>query len=88
MTVFLGLLQAIASIPALVGLFDQFTAWYVQKRVAAMKAQDLDVIREALATHDQRPIEQQISSPVAGLPSGDPGTIIVDGSAIGLPKSS
>lgn len=86
MAIFLGILQALAAIPALAGLFDQFSAWYVAQRISSMKAEDADAIRKAVVDHDQRAIENAIGSTKTGELSGAPGTIVINGPPGGLPK--
>jgi hypothetical protein len=77
-----------AAIAFLTELFEAapvFEAWwqrlmvaYVEKAKERIKKENRDAIKKALATDDQRTIEEQIGSPTAGKPSGEPSAVIVD----------
>ena len=84
--VILGVLKALAAIPSLVSVFDEFMVWYVSNRVASMKADDAAAIKTALETYDQTPIENAFGSPSAGQVSSDPGAVFSDTPPGGLPK--
>lgn len=71
MATFISLIQ---SIPVLVDLVERFVALYVASRIGSMKKEHREGIKKALAEQDQRDLERAIGSPVAGLPSGVPGT--------------
>lgn len=81
-----AILALLKAIPILDAWFQTLSAAYVQDRIASMEKENLDAIREAIQSHDQRALEKAIGSPTAGQASGDAGAVIVDGSDIGLPK--
>lgn len=68
----------IQAIPALKSLVDQFVTLYVSQVIQGMRAENIQAIRDALDKHDQRGLENAIGSPLAGKPSGDAGSVIVD----------
>lgn len=79
MTNVLAVLLAIfKAIPALKDFWDQLVANYIAAEIARMADENQNAIRKALSETDQRPIEDVIKSPRAGLPSGIDGTDIVD----------
>ena len=76
MTTFGLILAIIKAIPAIKDFFDQFVSWYVDHEIASMKAELSNAIYKS-SQGDQRNLEKYIGSPRAGLPSGEPGSVIV-----------
>lgn len=73
MNYFLAIIQAI---PVLEKWFQELVALYVTQRIASMEKQNIEVIKKALESHDQREIEKVLRSDKAGLPSGTIGSEI------------
>lgn len=65
-------------VPGLISLIDGCVALYMAKRYAEMRQSDRDGVKKAVQEQDQRDLEHSINSPLAGLPSGIPGTEIKD----------
>lgn len=84
MTTILALIKAIPIIDQWV---QQLIAAYVGARIASMQKDNLDAIRKAIQDHDQRDLENAIGSPTAGKPSGDAGSVVIDDTPLGVPKS-
>lgn len=75
----IGLLLAIfEAIPIVDGWFQALVREYVKRRIARMKAENLDAIRLAIEEHDQRGLEKAIGNPRPGEPSNLPGVEIHD----------
>lgn len=85
MGIFELILAIIKAVPAVKSLFDDFAAWYVQHEITSMKKELSDAILKA-SQGDQRNLETYIGSPRAGLPSGEPGSVIIP-SLPGVPNS-
>jgi hypothetical protein len=77
----LGILKAI---PILDSWFQNLMVAYTKSKIDSMKKENRDAIREDIQNHDQRELEKAIGSPTAGLPSGDPGAVILPGPPPGL----
>lgn len=84
--VFSAIAAFLGSIPVLGRLVEQFIAWYVNKQIDKMSAENATVIRKAIEEKDQRDIERTMGSSKAGKPSGIDGTTVVD-SLPGVPGS-
>lgn len=82
----LGIIKAI---PIVDGWFQELMVAYFDVSVGFMKKENRDAVQKSIVDHDQRPLETVIGSQTAGKPSGDAGTVIVDGPPpnVGLPKS-
>lgn len=78
----LAIFNAIAALAATIPIFDswlrQFIAWYLANQIQKMKAEDQQVMVDALKNNDQIPVEKLLGFAKAGKPSGVPGTEIVD----------
>lgn len=85
MTVFGLILAIIKAIPSIKSWWDEFAAWYVEHEIQSMKKELSNAIYEA-SHGDQRNLEKYLGSPRAGLPSGEPGSVIVP-SLPGVPNS-
>lgn len=79
------ILAILKAIPILQQYFDQFLAWYVEREIASIKKEYRDAIERALASCDQRPIEEVLGNHNAGGIAPHAGTSIVD-SLPGVPK--
>lgn len=76
MSYILAFLQALAALPKLKELFDEFCAWYVESQYKQMKEERRRAIQLAVDSYNQIPLEEAIGNPNAGKPSGIPGTVI------------
>jgi hypothetical protein len=85
MQFFAVILALLKAIPTLQKYFDQFLAWYVEREIASIKKEYRDAIERALASCDQRPIEEAMGNHNAGSIAPHAGTSIVD-SLPGVPK--
>lgn len=81
-----AILAILKALPILDAWFQKLSAAYVQNRIASIDKENVDAIRTAIESHDQRALEKAIDSPTAGKVSGDAGAVVIDGSSIGLPK--
>ena len=79
-------LAIIKAVPAIKDLFDQFAAWYVQHEITSMKKELSNAILQA-SQGDQRNLETYLGSSRMGLPSGEPGSVIIP-SLPGVPNSN
>lgn len=75
MATFLAILKAI---PILDSWFQSLMAFYIQTTIASMKQENLNAIKTAIQSHDQRPIETALGSSTAGKLSGDAGATVID----------
>ena len=79
MTIFLAILNALGAIPAIKDMLESAIAAWTASRLAGMAEDNRKAIKDAVALHDQRPIEEVIGNPEAGNPSGVPGSVFVPG---------
>lgn len=78
MSFFAAIAALLNAIPIFDKWFQQFMAWYIVQKVAAMDAETVTAIKNAIAKHDQTQIETVLQSNLAGKPTGDGGAVIVD----------
>lgn len=76
MTVLSLLLAIFKAIPSLKSWWDEIVSAYIAQEIINMKKELSSAIQKA-ANGDQRNTETYMGSPRAGLPSGEPGSIIV-----------
>lgn len=75
----IALLTAIfKAVPIIEEWWERLIVAYVAHAKDKIKKENRDAIKKALETDDQRPIEIQLGSDVAGKPSGADGAVIVD----------
>lgn len=72
------ILALIQIVPTIKSAFDAFVSFYVSRQIEGMRSEHREGIRRAILEHDQRTLEQTIRSPVAGQPSGLPGSHLRD----------
>lgn len=74
-----GILAIFKAVPILNSWFEKLVAAYISHQIDSMKAENVAAIRKVLDEKDQRALEKALASPTAGLPSGDAGSVIIDG---------
>jgi len=71
-----GIIAIAKDLPIVDRWLQQLMLAYAQARIRAWDKSIYNGIKKAIEENDQRELEEAIGNPGAGLPSGNPGTVI------------